>query len=410
MVQVNRQTLGESFHPFSDEQREHPYAFYALLRQQEPITYSPEIDAWLVTRYHDIRSILTQPQCFSSRDVTRPVTNMTPATQQILSQGYAITPNAISSDGSRHQRFREPYVKAYAAGRVAQHEAYVRETATHLVEELEPARRADMIAQFAYPLTLEVILHTMGIPQERLADAKRWSKELIAFLYSPLSDKRQEECAHGLVAFQRYIASLIEERRQKPGEDAISEMVHSQVEGAEPLSMNEMVSALCGLVMAGHKTTVDLICNGLALLLNPPDRWQRLCARPELIPTTIEEILRYDSPVQALSRTTTQEVTIGNVTLPVGARLLLVFGAANLDEEQFPDAACFHMQRLPNRHLGFGYGIHFCVGASLARLEGRIAFEVLGQHWPQMRLVPGQSLTHSAILAFRGYQRLEAEW
>ncbi|HEU5381531.1 MAG TPA: cytochrome P450 [Ktedonobacteraceae bacterium] len=410
MTQVNRRPLGEAYHPFDDEQREHPYAFYALLRQQEPITYSPEVDAWLVTRYSDIHSILAKPQLFSSRDVTRPVTNVTPATREILAQGYPMMPNAISSDGLNHQRFREPYMKAYAAARTVKHEGRVREAVNRLVDELVPAGRADIIAQFAYPLTLEVLLHTMGIPQERMEDAKRWSRDLIAFLYSPLSEERQAECAHGLVAFQHYIASLIEERRKEPHEDAISEMVHSQVAGAEPLSMNELVSALCGLVMAGHKTTIDLIGNGLALLLNPPERWQKLCTRPELLPTTVEEILRYDSPVQALSRTTTQEVVIGDVTLPEGARLLLVFGAANRDDRHFPEATCFHMQRLPNRHLGFGYGIHFCVGASLARLEGRVAFEVLTQRLPQMRLVPDQVLRHTPILAFRGYQRLAVEW
>ncbi len=218
------------------------------------------------------------------------------------------------------------------------------------------------------------------------------------------------ECAKGLVAFQHYIAELIEERRKEPQVDAISEMVHSQVPGAEPLSMNELVSALCGLVMAGHKTTVDLIGNGLALLLNPVSRWQKLCMHPELISTTIEEIMRYDCPVQALSRTTTCEVTVGGVTLPAGTQVLLVFGSANRDEIQFPQAESFDMQRTPNRHLGFGYGIHFCVGAPLARLESRVAFEILAQRIPNMRLSPHQQLAHFPILAFRGYQRLEVEW
>ncbi len=321
-----------------------------------------------------------------------------------------MVPNAISSDGLNHKRFRDPYVKAFSPARMAKHEGYVRKVVHHLVDEFIVDGHADIIAQFAYPLTLEMILHTMGIPQERMTDAKQWSRDLIAFLYSPLSEERQVECAHGLVAFQHYIAGLIEERRKEPREDAISEMVHSQVEGAELLSMNELVSALCGLVMAGHKTTIDLIGNGLALLLNPLSRWQQLCAHPELIPTTIEEILRYDSPVQALLRTTTREVTLADVTLPMGARILLVFGSANRDDMQFPEAERFDMQRTPNRHLGFGYGIHFCVGAPLARLEGRVAFEVLTQRIPHIRLSPNQQLAHYPILAFRGYKRLDVEW
>jgi cytochrome P450 len=319
-------------------------------------------------------------------------------------------PNAISSDGLSHKRFRTPYINAYSSARTATYESHIRETAHRLLDEIYLVRKMDVISQFAYPLTLDTILYTMGIPQERMEDAKRWSRDLIAFLYSPLSGERQAECARSLVAFQHYIAGLIQERRQERRDDAISEMVHSQLPGAEPLSMNELVSALCGLVMAGHKTSIDLIGNGLAILLNSASHWQKLCEQPELIPTTIEEILRYDSPVQALSRTATCDTTIGDISVPAGARILVVFGAANRDEMQFAVADSFEIQREPNRHLGFGYGIHFCVGAPLARLEGRIAFEVLTQKLPQLCLSPNQQLAHNPILAFRGYQRLEVEW
>jgi cytochrome P450 len=410
VASVNRQTLGEAYHPFAEEQREDPYPFYEFLRTQEPITYSPAVEAWLVTRYSDIRTILSQPDIFSSRDVARPLTNVTPKTREILNQGYPMVPTAISSDGFDHKRFRDPYIKTFSPARMTTYEGFIRKVVNHLVDELVGTGSADIITQFAYPLTLEVILHTMGIPQEKMADAKKWSGELVAFLYSPLSEEQQVKCAWGLVAFQHYIAQLIEERREQPQSDAISDLVHSQVPGGEPLSMNELVSALCGLVMAGHKTTVDLIGNGLVLLLNPRSRWQKLCMHPEIIPAAVEEILRYDSPVQALLRTTLREVTIGDVTLPAGARVLLIFGAANRDEMKFPQAANFDMQRTPNRHLGFGYGIHFCIGAPLARLEARVAFEVLTQRLPQMRLAPDQHLVHLPILAFRGYQRLDVEW
>lgn len=410
MTEAATRTLGEQFHPFDDEQRENPYPFYEVLRQEEPVAFSPEVGAWLVTRYSDVRSILSQPDVFSSRDVTRPLTNLTPVTAEILKQGYPMVGSAISSDGRAHQRFREPYVKAFSPVRTATYKAYVEQATNRLVDEIIGARRADIISQFAYPLTVEIILHVMGIPQERMADAMQWTRALIAFLYSPLSEERQVECARGLVAFQHYMADLIEQRRAAPQEDAISTMVHSQLPDAEPLSINELVSALCGLVMAGHKTTIDLIGNGLMLLLNPRSRWEQLCSDPGLIPTTIEEILRYDSPVQALSRTTTREVTVGDVTLPQGARVLLVFGSASRDEAHFPEAQCFHMQRKTNQHLGFGYGIHFCVGAPLARLEGRTVFEVLTRRMPQLQLVPNQPLTHAPIIAFRGYQRLEIAW
>ncbi|GAB4199854.1 MAG: hypothetical protein OHK0022_20400 [Roseiflexaceae bacterium] len=410
MTTTSTPPLGTLYHPFQDEQRENPYPFYELLRSEEPIAYSPELDAWLVTRYSDLRTILSQPEVFSSRHVTRPVSNITPVTREILAQGYPMTSTAISSDGKTHERFRAPYMKTFAPPRVARHREFVYRSVQRLLDAIGDDGRADLIGQFAYPLTVEVVLHVMGVPEERLADAKAWSRALIAFLYAPLAEEQQIQCAHGLVEFQRYMAGLIEERRQQPREDAISDMVHAQVPGADPLSLNEMVSALCGLLMAGHKTTIDLIGNGLAILLNPGTRWRDLCARPELIPSTVEEILRYDGPVQALSRTTTREVTVGGVTLPADTRLLLMFGAANRDADQFPDAETFDMQRRPNHHYGFGYGAHFCVGAPLARLEGRAAFELLTQRFPLLRLAPDQQLAHYPNLAFRGYQRLDVVW
>lgn len=410
MTQTQSQSLGQQFCPFEHTQRENPYPFYQQLREHEPVTYSPLLDAWLVTRYADLRFILSNPEIFSSKDVTRPVSNITPETQAILRQGYPMVQNAISSDGLNHRRFREPYAKAFAPPRIAAHSGFVCHAMNRLVDAILPDRRADVIGQIAYPLTLEVILHVMGVPQERMDDARAWSRALIAFLYSPLPEEQQIACAHGLVAFQHFMADLIEQRRAVPTGDVISELVHAQVEDAPPLSKNELVSALCGLLMAGHKTTIDLIGNGLAQLLSPRSRWEQLCAQPDLVPSAVEEILRYDSPVQALSRTTMREVTLGDITLPAETRLLLVFGAANRDEEQFPLGEDFLIDRRPNHHFGFGYGTHFCVGAPLARLEGRIAFEILAQRIPSIQLAENQPLAHGPILAFRGFQKLEIVW
>lgn len=410
MTSTSTTSLGALFHPFQDEQRENPYPFYEQLRSEEPIAYSPELDAWLVTRYSDLRAILSQPEVFSSRHVTRPVSNITPATREILAQGYPMTSTAISSDGKTHERFRAPYAKTFAPPRVAEHRGFVYRTVQRLIDEIAPDGRADLIGRFAYPLTVEVVLHVMGVPEERMADAKAWSRALIAFLYAPLAEEQQVQCARGLVDFQRYIAGLIENRRQSPREDAISDMVHSRLPDAEPLSLNEMVSALCGLLMAGHKTTIDLIGNGLALLLNPAERWERLVARPDLIPSAVEEILRYDGPVQALSRTTTREVTVGDVTLPAGANLLVICGSGNRDETQYPQAEVFDMERNPARHLAFGHGSHFCVGAPLARLMGQTVFEIFTRRLPTLHLVPGQQLVNVPALQFRGYQRLEVAW
>jgi cytochrome P450 len=180
--------------------------------------------------------------------------------------------------------------------------------------------------------------------------------------------------------------------------------------GEEPLSEAELIHTIAGVIVAGYTTTTNLIGNGLVLLLEEPTRWQTLCEHPDLIPSTVEEILRYQDPVPGLSRTTTREVTVGGVVMPARTKLFLLYSSANRDETQFPFADQFDMQRRPNRHLTFGYGEHFCVGAPLGRLEGRIAFEMLTQRLPGMRLVANQKLSHVPNLIHYGYQRVEVQW
>jgi len=224
-----------------------------------------------------------------------------------------------------------------------------------------------------------------------------------------LDEERQVACARNTVAFQQYLAGLIAERRNAPQDDLISALL-LHATGQESLTETELVITLQGLILAGHESTTNMIGTGLLLLLEHPEQWQSLCEHPEHIPLTVEEILRYDAPIQMFARTTTQEVTVDGVTLPEDASLLLLYGSGNRDETAFPHADEFQCQRTPNHHLAFGHGVHFCVGAALARLEGRIAFEVLCQRLPHLRLVPGQELTHIPTLLFRGYEKLEVVW
>jgi cytochrome P450 len=180
--------------------------------------------------------------------------------------------------------------------------------------------------------------------------------------------------------------------------------------GEEPLSEAELIHSVAGVILAGYETTTNLIGNGLVLLLEEPTRWQALCEHPDRIPLTIEEVLRYQDPVPGFIRTTTKEVTVAGVVMPAGTKLFLLYSSANRDETQFLFADQFDMQRRPNRHLAFGYGGHFCVGAPLGRLEGRIAFETLTQRLPSMRLVPNQELSHVPNLIHYGYHRVEVQW
>lgn len=411
MTATAQESLGALHHPFSDAHLANPFPFYRQIRGEEPVCYSPEAGAWLVSRYQDVRAVLAQPELFSSGDIKRPMSAIAPATVEILKQGYyPMLPSAVNSDGLNHRRFREPYVKALVPERIAGYEAYMRQTCIDLLDSFAAARRFDVIADFASPLTLEIILHIIGIPRERMADAKQWGGDLMTLICIPLTEERQIPCAHGLVAFQRFIAELIAERQRAPREDLISEMISYQVPGTPALNTEELISALCGFLMAGQKTPIDMFGNGLMLLLDPIERWHELCAHPEQIPATIDEILRYDGPVHALSRTATADVVLGGVALPAGARLLLLCGSANRDEAQIPQADTFDPTRAPTKHVAFGHGSHYCVGAPLARLLGKVVFEELTLRLPNLHLVPQQRLEHVPALQFRGYRRIDVAW
>src|SRR5260370_18619136 len=359
MAQTNEDSLGMLYHPLRGEQLENPYPFYARARQEEPIFFSPELDTWVVTRYEDVLSILNQPHLFSSKNALRPVVKFSPAVLAELSKGYPLVPNAMDSDGKEHLRFRSFVSKAFVPKRIRQLEPFIQEVATSLVDAFIEDHQAEFISQFAYPLPLEVVLLMIGVPKEDMALAKKMSDSRSMLVNSPLPEEHQVECARGFVSFQHYFIRLVNERRRAPREDVLSDLLETPP-GEKPFDEAQLVNLLSSMVVAGHETMTHLIGNGLALLLEHPQRWQALCSDPQRIPQVVEEILRYDSPVHVRFRTTTREVSVAGITFPRESSLLMVFGSANRDDGQFPQADQFEMQRSPNRHLTFGHGVHFC--------------------------------------------------
>jgi len=402
-------SLGERYDPFGRD-LENPYALYSQLRREEPITFSPVLNAYLVSRFDDVRSILSQPDLFSSRDTISPVVTLTPEALAELSKGYPVVPNFINSDGTEHARFREPIQKAFAPRRVRALEPFLHQRISEVLDGLRDDGHAEIISQFAYPLPLEVILTMLGIPKEEMEQVKHWCDDWIALILSPLPEDRQVPSARSVVSLHHYLIDIVHQRQREPRADVITSLIETVLPGQQPLSEAELVASIMGLVVAGHETITRLIGNGLVHLLDEPMRWHRLCEHPEDIPLVIEEIIRFHGPVRGFMRTTTCPATVGGVSLPVGTKLFLLYSSANRDEDHFSGADQFHMQRKPNHHLGFGHGVHFCVGAPLARMEGRLMFEALCQRFPDLRLVPGQQLAHNPDLVNYGYQRVEVVW
>ena len=379
--------FGQAYNPFQEPMLSDPFPFYEQARTEAPVFFSPHLNCWVITRFADIRSILARPDIFSSKDTLRPVVEFTPEVLGIIfKEGYGFLPNITNTDGSEHDRFRVPLNRAFLPAHLKQMESQIRSVAHRLVDDLMQHDQAEIISQFAVPFPAEIILSMYGIPQKDLARCKQWSDDAHALTATPLPPAQQVACAKSFVALQHYLAQLIEERRQNPGNDVVSMLLTVRPEGAKELSLSEMVITLLGVLLAGHETTTGLISIALYLLLRSPQRWQYLHTHPEEIPTILEEVLRFDAAVPTFYRTALQDTQVGEVTIPAGAFLLLVYASANRDEDQFSDPAVFDMQRSPNHHLAFGHGIHFCVGAPLARMEGRVAMEFLSQRLPDLHL------------------------
>lgn len=404
-----RGKLGREFSPLQGEQLEDPYPFYARARAEQPVFFSPSLQAWVVTRYDDVRAILQRPETFSSRDTIRPVVQFSPQTLEVLATGFGFMPVITNTDGAAHRRFRVPLQHAFRPARVRSIEGPIRAAATRLLKGLAARCDMDLVAEFAAPLALEGVLQLSDVPAADVEQVVGWIHDAKSLTMSALEPEAQVACARSFVAVQRYMAGLVERRRAAPEDDLIGSLLAVHADEGAPLETAEVVNTTLGTMMAGLDTTSSLIVNAMFILLSSPARWAAAREQPDTIPAVLEEALRLDSPVPVFIRTAVCESTVGRVAIPEGALLILAYASANRDPDRFPSPDSYDPPRSPNPHLAFGHGVHACVGAPLARLEGRIALEALSG-LPGLRLQPGQDLRHVPTLQFRSLVRLAVEW
>ena len=398
--------MGQEFQPFISPQLDDPYPFFKRARKEEPVFYSSLFDAYVLTRYDDIISVLKDPKHFSSVNSLHSIVNYTPDVIEILRQGFPFV-SLINSDGEQHKRLRAPFMKVFASEQLTYVEDSIRQIGDRLLDDFIDHGHAEIIGQFAHPLPLEVILTMYSVPLEIMPKVAQWAKNMTQLFSSPLSPERQVECASSFVSLQHFVASLITEKQKAPKDDLITNLLDSG------LSTPELVLLLCEMIVAGHATSADFIGTAIKLFAERPQVWQKLHQNPSLIPGALEEVLRYDTPAPSMVRIATQEVSFGEVTITQGARILLLYGSANRDETRYQDADKFNIERFQNtvpNHIAFSHGMHHCLGSNLARREGRIALEILSQRLPSLRLVPNQQLTHIPAMLNRGYKSLEVEW
>lgn len=404
-------SIEESYNPFDPAFTAEPFPFYARARRESPVFYAKLFGAWIVTRHDDIMTVFKDPETFSSLLTLTPPVPWPPAMMEVLSKGYPMPPGLINSDPPEHNRIRSLFAAAFTPRRIAELEPRIRTIANELVDGFVSAGQVDLVPHFSYALPYAVICELLGIPKADREMVKRLHDEWILSTNPTLPLERLLECGRNIVAYQKYYAAMLEDRKANPRDDLTTAMVNARISGETPFTVPEMILQMMVLLSAGHETTTNLISSLLLLLLQHPEELRALERDPGLLSNILEEALRHSSPNQMFQRTTTRAVVLGGKEIPKGARVLLVFASGNRDSAVFtnPDTFTSHRQN-ENRHLAFGYGIHYCIGAPLARLEARVALEVLRKRLPGLRLPEGFVPQYASNFFMRGPASLPLVW
>ncbi|AKF84338.1 cytochrome P450 [Myxococcus fulvus 124B02] len=402
--------LGAQYNPFAGPHVDNPHPFFERLRQEEPVSFNPMLGMWLVSRHDDILQVLKETTRFSNRDMLVSGTQLTEEAKNILSQGFPTAHVLLGMDPPDHTRLRRLMNRGFTAQRIAGMEPFIEKMARELIGRFAKDGHADLVEQLAYPLPAHVILGVMGVPQEDVWKIKKWSADWQSLTFEHVPAEKQAEMARGVLEFQRYCVNLIEERRKAPREDLTSYLVEVEADG-EALSVHELVMAIgASFLSAGHESTTALMANTWKLALEH-GLWGRLREDPELIPKFIEEGSRFDSVQHAMIRTALEDVEVGGIQLPKGARLLLLYAAGSRDESLCPHANKLDVDReKPPQHLTYGRGIHFCLGAPLARLQTQITTRLLVEAVGNPRLVPNQDYGTWQSIVLRQMRHLKVEW
>ncbi len=389
-----------------------PYPAYRVLRQEAPVAWSDAWGGWVLTRYADVAAALRDHKRFSSAGRIHYLLDQLPdalrAETGLLEAHYAV--GIAHTDPPEHTRLRALLAPHFTPRLLEAWRPRIRALAAELVEQAAAQPDVDLLRAVAYPLPAYVILEMLGAPQADADLLRRWALD-INLLFSgggrvTVENMRQAQAS--LAALRDYVGDMVAERRRTPSDDLLGHLVAAGEQG-DRLTDAELVSTCVTLFVAGHETTTNLLGNGLVALLEHPQQMALLRRRPELMESAVEEMLRYDAPVHRSWRIANEEVELGGRRIARGDMLLLLIGAAHRDPAAFADPETFDITRRENKHLGFGVGIHFCLGAPLARIEVPEALAAILRRWPELRLREGAALRRRRDVALRGVEELPVE-
>jgi cytochrome P450 len=380
------------YDPFDASIIDDPYPTYRLLRDEEPVYHAAESDTWVLSRHDDVETALLDHDSYSSVGGVFPTPPGSNFVQSML-------PMMILMDPPRHNQLRALVSRGFTPRRIAALNDSIEQLAQDLVGRLDGvAGSADFVVDFAGVLPTMVIADLLGVPREDRDQFRQWSKALVQ---ADPTHGQTADALSAMASMYNYFTDFLTDRRRSPRQDLMSALVSAEIDGVR-LTDEELLGFCALLLIAGTETTTNLLGNAAVVLAQHPDSRRRLAGDHTLVGPAIEELLRYESPIQGLSRTLTRDITLHNTTMSRGESVLLLFGSANRDERVFPDPDVFDIDRKPEHLVAFGKGVHFCLGASLARMEARIALTALLQRLPNwdVDLESAQRLRSGPI---RGY-------
>ena len=405
--------IDRSFDPLSEAYLDDPYAQLALRRETTPIFFAEQLGYLVVTRMEDVVEVFLNPDLYGSDNVQDPVFPIGEEAGAVLAAAD-FNPIAVMSNRQPpdHGRIRQHTKPGFSNRRMKTLEPYIRRRSTELAEEmLSDDPPADFVRQFAHPLPGETIFRFIGFPESDDEQLKEWCSDRLAFSWGRPTSTEQVVIAEKMLSYWRYCREFVAAKHQSPDDDFTSELLAAHDADEEDLTYREVESIVYGLSFAGHEIVSHLLSNSLLCLLSRRPAWDELCADRSLIPNALEEVLRFESPQTSWRRVANVDTTLGDIEIPAGTNIFLSLGAANHQPDQFDDPDSFDIHRENARsHISFGKGIHFCLGARLAKFEATIMLEVLTEKIPSLRLTEGQDLTRFPNITFRGPKELRVAW
>lgn len=405
--------MHEGWSPLNDDYLADPYPIAAGLRDEHSVFYAPELGYLVLTDMADIEAVFTDHETFASVNVQDPVFPLAPEAQAILA-APDFNPVAVMSNRPEpdHGRIRQYTRQGFSNRRIKTLEPYIRRRSHQLIDAMiDHGPPVEFIESFAFPLPGETVFRFIGFPEGDDEMLKGWCGDRKAFSWGKPTPAEQIQIAEHMLAYWRYCREFTASKRDHRGDDLASELIDAHEANPQELSYREVESIVYGLSFAGHEAVTALICNTLLCLLPRRSTWEEICSNHALIPNAVEEVLRFNSSQISWRRITTRDTTLGGVEVPAGTAIFLNFASANRQGDIWDDPDRFDIHRPnANRHISFGKGVHYCLGAKFAKFETQTVIEIISQRLPSLRLVDGQNLGYFPNITFRGPVEILVTW